>query len=87
MFSYRIMFFKINFLAKSIGGVRPIAIGGVISRLLSTLGFNRIKKSAKEFPGAFQVGKGIYDGMNAAALGVDLFMNLSKENVKAVTPF
>ncbi|KAL0240906.1 hypothetical protein GEMRC1_006142 [Eukaryota sp. GEM-RC1] len=57
------------------GGVRPIAIGECISRLLASICFGRIKSKAIEFFRPFQYGIGIVDGTNCACLTTDLFLN------------
>ncbi|KAL0235778.1 hypothetical protein GEMRC1_002360 [Eukaryota sp. GEM-RC1] len=62
------------------GGVRPIAIGECISRLLASICFGRIKSKAIEFFRPFQYGIGIVDGTNCACLTTDLFLNDDVDN-------
>ncbi|KAL0235439.1 hypothetical protein GEMRC1_002021 [Eukaryota sp. GEM-RC1] len=62
------------------GGVRPIAIGECISRLLASICFGRMKSKAIEFFRPFQYGIGIVDGTNCACLTTDLFLNDDVDN-------
>ncbi|KAL0206531.1 hypothetical protein P9112_001838 [Eukaryota sp. TZLM1-RC] len=61
-------------LSKKNNGVKPIAIG-------------ENENCAKEFLGSFQFGIGTYDGAISAALAVDLFMNLSIDNMAVICDF
>ncbi|KAL0213602.1 hypothetical protein RCL1_007228 [Eukaryota sp. TZLM3-RCL] len=60
-------------LSKSGGGVRPIAIGESLFRLLSMLIFKRITNTARTHLSPFQFGIGTIDGASIASLTSDLF--------------
>ncbi|KAL0205063.1 hypothetical protein P9112_000370 [Eukaryota sp. TZLM1-RC] len=61
------------------GGVRPIAVGESITRLLAIF-FKRVKSSAINFFRPYQFAIGIPDGTTCAALCTDLLFNQKGEN-------
>ncbi|KAL0208234.1 hypothetical protein P9112_010821 [Eukaryota sp. TZLM1-RC] len=67
-------------LSKPGGGVRPIAVGESIMRLLAIISFKRVKLSAIDFFRPYQFAIGIPDGTTCAALCTDLFFNQKNEN-------
>ncbi|KAL0223287.1 hypothetical protein P9112_002677 [Eukaryota sp. TZLM1-RC] len=62
------------------GGVRPIAVGESIMRLLAIISFKRVKSSAINFFRPYQFAIGIPDGTTCAALCTDLLFNQKGEN-------
>ncbi|KAL0212950.1 hypothetical protein RCL1_006576 [Eukaryota sp. TZLM3-RCL] len=60
-------------LSKSGGGVRPIAVGESLFRLLSMLIFKRITNTARTHLSPFQFGIGTIDGASIASLTSELF--------------
>ncbi|KAL0219595.1 hypothetical protein P9112_005248 [Eukaryota sp. TZLM1-RC] len=62
------------------GGVRPIAVGESITRLLAIISFKRVKSSAINFFRPYQFAIGIPDGTTCAALCTDLLFNQKGEN-------
>ncbi|KAL0228430.1 hypothetical protein RCL1_004573 [Eukaryota sp. TZLM3-RCL] len=60
-------------LSKSGGGVRPIAVGESLFRLLSMLIFKRITNTARTHVSPFQFGIGTIDGASIASLTSELF--------------
>ncbi|KAL0248744.1 hypothetical protein GEMRC1_003978 [Eukaryota sp. GEM-RC1] len=67
-------------LSKPCNGVRPIAIGECVSRLFSSICFDRVKSKAVEYFRPFQFCIGIVDGTISASLMTDIFLNSSAEN-------
>ncbi|KAL0205755.1 hypothetical protein P9112_001062 [Eukaryota sp. TZLM1-RC] len=60
-------------------GVRPIAVGESITRLLAIISFQRVKSSAINFFRPYQFAIGIPDGTTCAALCTDLLSNQKGE--------
>ncbi|KAL0215011.1 hypothetical protein P9112_007195 [Eukaryota sp. TZLM1-RC] len=67
-------------LSKPGGGVRPIAVGESIMRLLAIISFKRVKSSAINFFRPYQFAIGIPDGTTCAALCTNLLFNQKGEN-------
>ncbi|KAL0225229.1 hypothetical protein RCL1_003141 [Eukaryota sp. TZLM3-RCL] len=67
-------------LSKPGGGVRPIAVGDCLFRILSMLLFKRIALAAKDFLLPFQFGIGTIDGAAVASLSSELFFLSSPHN-------
>ncbi|KAL0222479.1 hypothetical protein RCL1_002333 [Eukaryota sp. TZLM3-RCL] len=65
---------------KAGGGVRPIAVGESIARILSSLIFNRISKKANIFLLPFQFEIKTIDGASSAALSSETFFLASSQN-------
>ncbi|KAL0221744.1 hypothetical protein RCL1_001598 [Eukaryota sp. TZLM3-RCL] len=65
--------------SKSGGGVRPIAVGDCLFRILSMLIFKRIANEARSYLVPFQFGIGTIDGASLASLTSELFL-LSNPN-------
>ncbi|KAL0207130.1 hypothetical protein P9112_012841 [Eukaryota sp. TZLM1-RC] len=70
----------LSYLNKPVGGVRPIAVGESIMRLLAIISFKRVKSSAIIFFRPYQFAIGIPDGTTCAALCTDLLFNQKDEN-------
>ncbi|KAL0242556.1 hypothetical protein GEMRC1_005119 [Eukaryota sp. GEM-RC1] len=66
--------------SKPCNGVRPIAIGECVSRLFSSICFDRVKRKAVEYFRPFQFCIGIVDGTISASLMTDIFLNSNAEN-------
>ncbi|KAL0224427.1 hypothetical protein P9112_003817 [Eukaryota sp. TZLM1-RC] len=56
-------------------GVRPIAIGESLTRLLSSLIFNRISTKARDYLNPFQFGIKTIEGASVASMTSDIFSN------------
>ncbi|KAL0210253.1 hypothetical protein P9112_010337 [Eukaryota sp. TZLM1-RC] len=56
-------------------GVRPIAIGESLTRLLSSLIFNRISTKARDYLKPFQFGIKTVEGASVASMTSDVFFN------------
>ncbi|KAL0224410.1 hypothetical protein P9112_003800 [Eukaryota sp. TZLM1-RC] len=56
-------------------GVRPIAIGESLTRLLSSLIFNRISSKARDYLKPFQFGIKTVEGASVASMTSDVFFN------------
>ncbi|KAL0227096.1 hypothetical protein P9112_014420 [Eukaryota sp. TZLM1-RC] len=56
-------------------GVRPIAIGESLTRLLSSLIFNRISTKARDYLKPFQFGTKTVEGASVASMTSDVFFN------------
>ncbi|KAL0214154.1 hypothetical protein P9112_006338 [Eukaryota sp. TZLM1-RC] len=57
-------------------GVRPIAIGESLTRLLSSLIFNKISTKATDYLNPFQFGIKTIEGASAASMTSDVFFNI-----------
>ncbi|KAL0209406.1 hypothetical protein RCL1_007774 [Eukaryota sp. TZLM3-RCL] len=67
-------------LQKAGGGVRPIAVGESIARILSSLIFNRISKEANIDLLPFQFGIKTIDGASSAVLSSETLFLASSQN-------
>ncbi|KAL0225878.1 hypothetical protein P9112_013202 [Eukaryota sp. TZLM1-RC] len=80
LFLIALMASRLVALNKPGGGVRPIAVGESITRLLAIISFKRVKSSAINFFRPYQFAIGIPDGTTCAALCTDLLFNQKGEN-------
>ncbi|KAL0227111.1 hypothetical protein P9112_014435 [Eukaryota sp. TZLM1-RC] len=60
-------------------GVRPIAIGESLTRLLSSLIFNRISTKARDYLKPFQFGTKTVEGASVASMTSDVFFNSQQQ--------
>ncbi|KAL0233171.1 hypothetical protein GEMRC1_011916 [Eukaryota sp. GEM-RC1] len=67
-------------LEKPGGGVRPIAVGESIMRILAIVCFRRVKQSSVDFFRPYQFAIGVPDGTTCAALSADLLFNQGNTN-------
>ncbi|KAL0222718.1 hypothetical protein P9112_002108 [Eukaryota sp. TZLM1-RC] len=61
-------------------GIRPIAVGESLSRLLASIVFDRVKDKASTFLNPHQFGIKTIDGASVAAIASDTFFNAEKNN-------
>ncbi|KAL0214375.1 hypothetical protein P9112_006559 [Eukaryota sp. TZLM1-RC] len=61
-------------------GIRPIAVGESLSRLLASIVFDRVKDKASAFLNPHQFGIKTIDGASVAAIASDTFFNAEENN-------
>ncbi|KAL0214960.1 hypothetical protein P9112_007144 [Eukaryota sp. TZLM1-RC] len=61
-------------------GIRPIAVGESLSRLLASIVFDRVKDKASTFLNPHQFGIKTIDGASVAAIASDTFFNAEENN-------
>ncbi|KAL0211149.1 hypothetical protein P9112_009447 [Eukaryota sp. TZLM1-RC] len=61
-------------------GIRPIAVGESLSRLLASIVFDRVKDKASKFLNPHQFGIKTIDGASVAAIASDTFFNAEENN-------
>ncbi|KAL0219740.1 hypothetical protein P9112_005393 [Eukaryota sp. TZLM1-RC] len=61
-------------------GIRPIAVGQSLSRLLASIVFDRVKDKASTFLNPHQFGIKTIDGASVAAIASDTFLNAGENN-------
>ncbi|KAL0210243.1 hypothetical protein P9112_010327 [Eukaryota sp. TZLM1-RC] len=61
-------------------GIRPIAVGESLSRLLASIVFDRVKDKASTFLNPHQFGIKTIDGASVAAIAFDTFFNAEENN-------
>ncbi|KAL0210157.1 hypothetical protein P9112_010241 [Eukaryota sp. TZLM1-RC] len=62
-------------------GIRPIAVGESLSRLLASIVFDRVKDKASTFLNPHQFGIKTIDGASVAAIASDTFFNAEENNL------
>ncbi|KAL0208314.1 hypothetical protein P9112_010901 [Eukaryota sp. TZLM1-RC] len=61
-------------------GIRPVAVGESLSRLLASIVFDRVKDKASTFLNPHQFGIKTIDGASVAAIASDTFFNAEENN-------
>ncbi|KAL0225172.1 hypothetical protein RCL1_003084 [Eukaryota sp. TZLM3-RCL] len=74
-------------LEKQGGGVRPIAIGESLTRLLACCVFNRLKREAAKYLEKFQWGIGVVDGAASAVHALETLLYNQPDSVAVMLDF